>query len=157
MRSDDKGVAGFFLDVPTLLVIIVAIMIFSLSLFHNHTVYIQNQKEEDMYKNLDDFISSFRSYPMIAENTGVYSSDNLRSLNESILNKSYPVESMGFEYKISISDNSLYDSHHSYEFSTAEIPLDKETYSRSTSVVIRDDIGRAHLSSLKIMIWEVGS
>lgn len=108
-----------------------------------------------MKDDLDDFISSFRRYHLITESSGVYVSENLEALNQSLLNRTFHPQSLGFEYKISITDNSLYEDEQSFEFKTSPVPPQKQIYSRSTSVVVEDDIGRAHLCSLKITIWEV--
>ncbi len=156
MHRDNRGVAGFFVDIPALLTIIIAISIFTLSIFHVQSVYIQEQKENDMKQDLDDFMSSFRRYHLIIESPGVYVSENLETLNQSILNRTYHPQSLGFEYKISITDNSLYDNDLSFEFKTSSIPSQEQVYSRSTSVVVEDALGRAHLCSLKVTIWEVG-
>ena len=156
MYRDDRGIAGFFVDIPALLVIIIAISIFTLSIFHVQSVYIQEQKENDMKQDLDDFMSSFRRYHLITESPGVYVSENLEALNQTTLNRTYHPRSLGFEYKISITDNSLYENQRSFEFETSPVPSQKQVYSRSSSVVVEDELGRARLCSLKITIWEVG-
>ncbi|MFW5904362.1 MAG: hypothetical protein ACOC89_04345 [Candidatus Saliniplasma sp.] len=156
MHRDDRGVAGFFVDIPALLTIIIAISIFTLSLFHAQSVYIREQKEEDMKQNLDDLISSFRRYHHISESPGVYNYENLEALNQSILNRTYDRQSLGFEYRIKITDNSFYENDYSFEFKTSPIPSHEQIYSRSSSVVVENDLGRVHLCSLKITIWEVG-
>lgn len=155
MRSDDRGIAGFFVDIPALLAIIIGISIFTLSVYNAQLSYIERRNDDLMVDKLDDFMRNFRNYEFISESSGTFSAENIASLNLSILTSRYSPDSLGFHYKISIEDHSGYDEDHSTVFQTERLPKNKDVYSKTSSVLISCPMGRKHLAELQIQIWEV--
>ncbi|MFW6040989.1 MAG: hypothetical protein ACOC85_04055 [Thermoplasmatota archaeon] len=154
MKKDKKGIAGFFLDIPALLVIIIALSLFTYSIYITHTNYLEEKREQNLKKELEVMTYEFRNYDYIAESDGIFKVANLQSLNISILIESFNPDVLGYHYSIEIIDNSGYNPEYSFKFQTQDIPPNRDIYSQWSSVVVRTDGERTHLCNLRISIWE---
>ena len=155
MRAQKQGVAGFYVDLPALLAIMIGISIFTISIYGAHTSYLERRQEGKMNRQLDNFVRDLRSYSYLAISPGVFRADRLNNLNISYIEETYPSETLGFHYQINIDDNSGYRHDHSVSFSTSPIPYDRDVYAKSTSVLIQEGSGRTHLARMTVYIWGV--
>ncbi len=155
MRSRDEGVAGFYVDLPALLTIMIGLSIFTVSIYSAHASYLERRREGEMSRRLDNFVKEFRNYKYVADSPGVFAADRLSNLNTSMIQETYPPDSLRYHYRIEIEDNSGYQKDHSVEFNTSDMPANKDIYAKSTSVIITDGSGRSHLARMTVYIWEV--
>ncbi len=156
MLRGTKGVAGFFVDIPALLAIIIGIWLFSFSLYSTHSRYIEEVEMENMYHDLEDFMRMIRSEDMMVRSPGVFCGDKLQVLNHSYLVGSLDPQELGFNYRIDIRDDSSYTDTFTLSMSSAELPEDMNIYSRTSSMVLANRDGSMRLSSLQIRIWGLG-
>ncbi len=155
MLDDDKGVAGFYVDIPALLAIIVGISIFTFTIYSAHISYEERRETSEMYDELDSFMKQFRRDEYLCSDTGEFEGDKINLLNLSLLEELYPRDELGFHYKITFQDNSGYDNDYTTSFQTTNIPRDKSVYTKRSSVVIVEENSIKHLSELRISIWSV--
>ncbi len=148
-----RGVAGFFVDIPALLLILVGISIFTASLYHSHTSYLERREEEALKEELDRFVENLRGYRYLAGSPGVFIAGRVERVNRSILNESYHPTTLGFRYSLEIEDNSGYEKDYSREINTERIPSSRDVYVKSTSIIIKEYNGRNHLAELRVSIW----
>ena len=153
MEIDRKGIAGFFIDIPALIVIIIGLSIFTASIYQAHLSYAEEKGEEHMIDDLDNFIKNFRNYDYISESEGVYRIENLRTLNSTILEKEYSPAKLEFHYKIEIIDDSNYNSKYYFSFQSDGLPKNQDIYSLKSPIILKEDTGISHLSTLRISIW----
>lgn len=155
MIKDQRGVAGFFVDIPALLVIMIGLSVFTVSIYRAQSSYADRVRDENWDQKLADFMDMMRKHDLLAHRSGVFSVRNLAGLNDTTLIEAYNTSSMGFNYRIQIIDNDAYLTDHSRTFQTAGLPLNKDIYADETSIVLRQSDGRTHLSSMMVSIWEV--
>ncbi len=155
MRSREDGVAGFYIDLPALLAIMIGLSIFTLSIYTAHASYLERRQEGEMSRRLDSFVQELRNYRSIATSPGVFAADRLSNLNTSVMKETYPPDTLRFHYRVDIEDNGGYSTDHFVSFSTLNIPSNQDVYAKSTSVVIVESSGRSHLARMTVYIWEV--
>ncbi len=108
-----------------------------------------------MSRRLDNFVKELRNFQYVANSPGVFAADRLSNLNTSMIKETYPPDTLRFHYRIEIEDNSGYQKDHSVSFATSETPTIQDVYAKSTSIMITEGSGRAHLARLTVYIWEV--
>ncbi|GEM_PF-3974669 len=153
MRKGTKGVAGFFADIPALLAIIIGLWLFTFSLYHTHSRYIEDVKSETMHGDLEDFVRIVRDNNMITRSPGVLCGEKLDSLNNSMFVEQLDPVDLGHNYMVEIEDDSGYPTVYSATISSSPLPEDRDVYSRRTSVVIAEPEGKMHLSTVYVSIW----
>lgn len=153
MKIDRKGVAGFFIDIPALIVIIIGLSIFTVSIYQAHLSYSEEKREEHMINDLNNFIKVFREYDYISESEGIFRIENLKTLNSTILEREYSPTKFKFNYKIEIIDDSNYNNKYYFSFQSDELPKNQDIYSLKSSIILKEDTGINHLSTLRISIW----
>ncbi|MFO7990769.1 MAG: hypothetical protein R6U61_00565 [Thermoplasmata archaeon] len=155
MMDDENGVAGFYVDIPALLAIIVGISIFTFTIYSAHVSYEGRMDEAEMYDELGSFMEQFRRDDYLCSDTGEFEAGKINLLNISLLEDLYSPDELGFHYRITFEDNSAYDNDYSKTYQTSSIPTDKSVYTKRSSVVIVEDNNVKHLSELRISIWSV--
>lgn len=155
IKKDESGIAGFFVDIPAILAILIGLSIFTVSMYRGYSTYLEEEGEEQGMKDLDHFMDSFRSYHVIAESPGVFSASKLSDLNMSILMETYHPQTLDYQYNITIQDHGGYAADYSCSFQTVTPPAQSDIYSTRTSLIIADGMGRNHLAELQISIWGV--
>ncbi len=155
MKWRRDGVAGFFADIPALLAIIIGLSIFTFSLYSAHGSYLDRRGSEDMARRLDSFAKEFNTNSVLTSSPGVYLGEALRNLNQSDVMELYPPEALGFHYRIDFQDDSGYANGYSTSFETDKMPSQRDVFAKSTSVLITEGTGRAHLARLTFYIWRL--
>ncbi len=155
MRSREDGIAGFYVDLPALLTIMIGLSIFTVSIYSAHASYLERRQQGEMSRRLDNFVKELRNFQYVANSPGVFAADRLSNLNTSMIKETYPPDTLRFHYRIEIEDNSGYQKDHSVSFATSETPTIRDVYAKSTSIMITEGSGRAHLARLTVYIWEV--
>ncbi|MFW6072231.1 MAG: hypothetical protein ACOC6U_01885 [Thermoplasmatota archaeon] len=153
VSKNRKGIGGFFTDVPALIVIIIGLSIFTVSIYNFQSNYVEKKYQEGMEEDLKSFMKDIRNYDYISESDGVFYASNLQDLNSTRIREDYIPNSLGFDYKIEVIDNSDYTHKYNKTIKTGTVPSDMDVYVDSTSITIKD-YSQYHLGKLKIYIWE---
>ncbi len=153
MYGDRKGIAGFPLDGPLLLAILIALMLFIFTFQQLHSAQLEDG-HDDLKRQIDDFTGTLRSDDLLTISEGVICSEKLSNMNESEMEKRFSTSELGFNYRIKFVDNSGYSEDQGRVLQTSEPPKDVDIYSRHTSIIIRDG-QRNHLASMEVQIWSV--
>jgi hypothetical protein len=152
----EEGAAGFFEDIPVLIVVIIATGIFLYSLVHAYVVYLENLEHSRMTGEVESFQEAVRGYDylLVDFQEGVYSGDKLMALSTEILKGDFDPHILGYEYRISIIDTSSYQNSLDYtkSFATSEPPARGDIYSVTTSVLIVVEDSN-HAGQLAVTIW----
>ncbi len=153
MKKSNQGVAGFFADIPALLAIMIGIWLFTFSLYHTHSRYIEEVQKESMHVEVEDFVRVVRSHHLLAISPGVFCVERLECVNISLLMEYLDPMDMGFHYRIDIKDDSMYQDSFTLSMQTSTLPQDRDIYSRTSSIVVVHRDGSRHLSSLQVRLW----
>ncbi|MGM0510697.1 MAG: hypothetical protein ACQESD_06180 [Thermoplasmatota archaeon] len=155
MKRSKEGVAGFFLDIPALLAILIAFSIFTVSIFHAQQNFSERSEIGSKEEKIRDFIRRIRT-SALTKSEGRFEADKIANLNLSLLQDIFPPDSLNFHYNLSIEDNSQYADSYSCSFQTSKRPRTDNIYSARSPITIEERTGVSHLASLKVMIWGVG-
>ena len=154
MRS--SGVAGFFEDIPVLILVTLGISMFLFSSAHAFTNYLQHQSQQDLQDDAVRFAHSLRSYDRLIEDKtpGVFSQERIERLNTSQLTKGFPPDHLAFEYQVTILEmrEKPEDGLASYTWLTSPIPKGKDRAIVQSYVLIEDASG-AHPARLSVLVW----
>jgi len=154
----NEGVAGFFEDIPALIVVIIGFGIFLLSMVNAFVAYQAQQNSFRMHQENVEFSQAIRSYDKLTYNNmeGVFQGEKI--LNTStwgkIKNDFHPV-ALGYDYRIIINDVSDYPDKFLFKknFQTSPPPSRTSKYTVTSSVVI--NVGEFyHPAQLIVTIWE---
>ena len=152
----EEGIAGFFEDIPVLIVVTIATGIFLYSLIHAYVLYLDQLENQKMNENAMDLCKSIRSYDVLICNSqeGIFLSDKVISLTHESLQEDFNATELGYNYQISIIDTSDYlDSiNYTKTFKTSDPPTKGNRYSQTTSVLIKVD-ENYHAAQLLVTIW----
>lgn len=155
-QGREEGIAGFFEDIPVLLVVIIATGIFLFSLVHAYVLYLDQFEYQRMHENALGLSRSVRSYDglIYGSEEGVFLGDKLTSLTFEALQEDFNVTRLGYNYQVSIIDTSDYQNSVNYtkSFKTANPPVTGNRYSVTTSVLIKVD-KTYHAAQLIVTIW----
>jgi hypothetical protein len=155
-KLSGEGTAGFFEDIPVLIVVLIATGIFLYSLVHAYVVYLDNLEHERMKDELMGFKDAVRSYEglMAGSEEGVFSGDKVLSLSHRDLEGDFDPSALGYHYQVSIIDTSGYRNSLEYTraFASSEPPARGDIYSTTTSVLIIAD-NSYHAGQLVVTIW----
>lgn len=155
MRGDERGIAGFFVDGPVLLIIIIALSIFSASVYHSYQVYEEGRRTDEMEDWLEDFIHSVRTCDCLTDSPGVISGEKLSSLNNTRFTNIFRPTDLGFHYNITIDDKSGYLTDCSKWYSSGRRSTSGDIFVKRTAMVVRFKGGESHLVSVTVSIWEM--
>jgi hypothetical protein len=153
----NHGVAGFFEDIPALIVVIIGFGIFLLSMVNAFVAYQSQQNSFRMHQESVEFSQAIRGYDRLTYNSmeGVFLGDNILNLSDIKIKNDFHPNSLNFNYLVIIKDVSDYPDSHKYirNFDTSDVPQRTSIYTVSSSVVIV--VGdNYHAAQLIVMIWE---
>lgn len=155
-KPAEEGVAGFFEDIPVLIVVLIATGIFLYSLVHAYVVYLDNVEYQRMTGEVEDLRDAIRSYEglIVGFQEGVFSGDKLDSLNLVDLKEDFDPRVLGYDYRVSVIDTSSYHNSLEYtkSFASSELPSSGDMYSVTTSILIMVDASY-HAGQLVVTIW----
>jgi hypothetical protein len=156
VRQREEGIAGFFEDIPVLIVVVIATGIFLFSLVHAYVQYLEQIENQRMHEDAKGLCEAVRSYEGLTADSeeGVFEGDKLFSLTNEALQEDFNVTVLGYHYQISIIDTSDYQSSINYtmSFKTSDPPAGGDRYSVTTSVLINVD-DTYHAAQLIVTIW----
>lgn len=156
LKKREEGIAGFFEDIPVLIVVTIATGIFLGSLVHAYVNYLDQFEHRNMHDNVTDFSDAVRSYEGLVweYEEGVFEGDKLISLNENTLQKDFNESTLGYHYRIAIIDTSDYPNSNDYSTSFGNLnpPMKANKYTVTTSVLIKVD-EKLHAAQMIVTIW----
>lgn len=155
-QDREEGIAGFFEDIPVLIVVTIATGIFLYSLVHAYVLYLDQFEEQRMHENAREFCGSIRSYDGLTYGSeeGIFLGDKLNSLTDEALQEDFNETVLGYDYQISIIDTSDYPISVNFtkSFRTSMPPVKGNKYSITTSILIKVD-ETYHAAQLIVTIW----
>jgi hypothetical protein len=155
-RIDDRGAAGIFEDLPSFMIILVALSIFISSLFYSSFVYIKAQQMNQDYESCMELLRELENYEEILVEgdytrlpiKGIYSFEKLNEMNTTIMKEDITSE---FEFNVNITD--LTNPSSSWSFGD-ELPSGRiEKLGMSSTVLIRMSENSNRLARLEVTIW----
>ncbi len=156
-RFDDKGVAGFFEDLPSFMIIVIALGVLISSIFYSSLHYIEAWEENDKYEACMELLEGLENYDkllVVGGHTaqpisGFFSLEKLENMNTTVLKKALRSE---YEYTVIIKD--LENSSQSWSFGDEPSPNEKlEKVSMFTTIVLKIEGDEPHLARLKVTLW----
>lgn len=155
-QDREEGIAGFFEDIPVLIVVTIATGIFLYSLVHAYVLYLDQFEEQRMHENVREFYGSIRSYDGLTyvSEEGVFLGDKLTSLTDEELQEDFNETVLGYDYQVSIIDTSDYlnSANFTKSFKSSLPPVKGNKYSITTSILIKVD-ETYHAGQLIVTIW----
>lgn len=153
----DEGVAGFFEDIPALIVVIIGFGIFLLSIVSAFISYQTQQESFRMHQESVEFMEAIRIYDKITYDSkeGIFHGDSIQTITNETLKTDFHPDALGYEYRIIINDVSDYPNKNIYKksFQTSAPPSSSSKYTITSSVVIK--VGEYyHAAQLIVTIWE---
>jgi hypothetical protein len=156
----DDAIAGAFEELPVLLVVLVAISLFSVSVAHAASSW----AESDDYLNLQDDCQTFAgmvraSDTLCAEGkTGIYDIGKLQNISQEDFLEEFNSTLLGFGYRVTIQciDPETGNVTLGVEIQTSEMPQNLELASFHTCVNV-DDAGATGAARITVTIWGLSS
>jgi len=153
MKNDNKGIGGFFFDLPVLLLIIVFITVFTTSLYQ---VYLPIQEERERIEQnrvCIDLKNSVLNYPeILTEDNGRFSIEKIETLEEERLESHLGLEE-DYNYNILFQ---VLESDESWSYGH-ELPheekLEVGVSSYQIPVSLVDEGGSSSLGRLRVSVW----
>lgn len=154
LKNNQKGVAGFFEDLPTLIVVLLATALFISSLLNTVITFSEYKENEYMRDSLNRFVEEIRGWDhLVLEEEGQFIGDRVTGLDRYKLEKAFNTSVRGHQYRVVFDDRSSYPQQFNNIVETQEPPRYANIYTKSTTVTIVDEIGNEHLSVMIVSIW----
>ncbi len=156
LGDDEKGIAGFFEDLPTLLIVLVATTLFLSTMLNTVMTYRDYKETQYIREDLNQFIEEIRNWNyLVLEERGQFAGDRVSSLDADRMKKEFNTTALGYNYRVFIEDRSDYPRQFDKTIHTEEIPDEVEIYSRSSFVTVVDERGNEHLCEMVVSIWAI--
>lgn len=150
LARDESGIAGFYEDIPVLIVVTIGISIFLLSMIHSYGIYAEYKESTALYDECFDLSRSIRSYDAILVN-GSYTGEP--TVGRFDANKLSTVEfDLHTEHNYSVS---IVDIESGTEWNYGDV-IPSDTMIKkvvTTSVAIQMDANTVHLGKLIVTVW----
>jgi hypothetical protein len=155
-KKGEEAIAGFFEDIPVLLVVTLATGLFLVSIVSAYVAYLDQFEDERMHDNAMELSESIRSYEGLTTGfkEGVFMGDKLNSMDTKLLSEDFNETVLGYHFQVVIIDCSDYltSSEYTTYFGNSNPPLKGNRYTVTTSVLIKVDY-EYHPGQLIVTIW----
>ncbi len=158
-KMDDKGVVGFYEDVPALLIVVVATVIFLASIYSAIGRHEQKTSISDFEREALEFADAVRSSPLLLHEgeVGRFDATKIQGLESENLTRSlnYP----DFFYRVEITDVSNYSVRYNQTWSREpEHNFTAEDYQEGRKVIylsvnIVVDTNEVHTARMRVEVW----
>ena len=164
VRKNRKGVAGFFEDIPSLIVVIIGVAVFLLTILTTYSTYMANQKIRTLEQDGREFVDALRVYDKLAYvgpegmQEGVFDREKVISLTADTLESKFNSSTLGYGYQVSLVDKSDYqNSEKAYNrlWKTGEVPGTSSKVTITSSVIIWVDCSERHPAQMIVTIWSI--
>lgn len=153
LQKDRRGVAGFFEDIPILIVVTIGIGIFMLSAINAYTSYVSGQRNIKLADDCWQFSETVRSYEGLLYEpklqSGLFDCYRVQTLNITTLARDLHPD---FKYQIQIVDVSDYPAKYNLTLESSKPPVSgKYTIKSAVNIVVSDS--EIHPAQLIVTIW----
>jgi hypothetical protein len=164
IRKNTKGVAGFFEDIPSLIVVVIGVAVFLVTILASYSAYMANQKIRTLEQDCRELVDALRVYDKLAYvgpegmQEGVFDKEKVISLSTDTLKSKFDTASLGYGYRVSLVDKSDYqNSEKAYNklWKTGDVPGSGSTITITSSVIIWVDCSERHPAQLIVTIWSL--
>lgn len=157
LKGRKKGVAGFYEEIPAMILIIAGVTVFLISVVHVVSLYLSTVNQENIQDECYSLSRIVRSYDKIMYNgtysmnpvSGVFDIDKIKNItNETVMKDFHSTR----KFKITIED--LENTTAKWTFGT-EVPIPRPSvYAvEITSVVLKDKHDVFHVGRLTVEMW----
>ena len=153
------GISGAFEELPALLVVLVAISLFTVSMAHSYSAYGSNAEYARLQEDCRDFTRMVRGAEIICHDSGPGEFDvvALQNLSTETFLEEFNPELLGFQYRVTVQDLDMETGNVSMSITiqSAEMEnaLDVATFSTCVNLVDFDRVGAGRLA---VSIWRTG-
>lgn len=155
-RLDGEGISGAFEELPALLVVLVAISLFTVSMAHSYSAYGSNSDRLKLQEDCQDFARMVRNADMLCPDSrsGEFDMIALQNLSTETFLEEFNPELLGFQYRVTVQDLDMETGNVSMSITiqSAEMEnaLDIATFSTCVNLVDFDRVGAGRLT---VSIW----
>jgi len=159
-KINDKGVVGFYEDVPALLIVVVGTVIFLSSLYAAIGRYDRRKDISDFEREAIEFAEAVRASPILTHENriGQFDASKVQGLDSENFTRSF--NDPDFHFRVTLTDVSNY----SYQYNKTwvnepEYNLTEESYEKGRKVVhlsvnIVVDTDEIHPARLRVEVWK---
>lgn len=158
--DDNEGAIGFFVDVPALLIVVVATLIFLGGVYSALQGYKRNGKISEFEENAIQFALTVRSCPLLLykDQVGQFDATKVIGLNSENLTRELHPRNETY-YRIILTDESGYDIKYNktwirkppHGFDNYSFDLGKRVIQFSVDIVVSED--EVHAATLMVKVW----
>jgi hypothetical protein len=159
LRKNCFGVAGFFEEIPVLIIVLIGLFLFLASFAHSYGSYVAAQKNIKIHDMANDFSENLRMWGGLLDefedSEGVFSYSKMSDPNfENSLTAEFNESMLEFDYRVVIHDVSSYPNKVNAEAGTQEFPDERmEIITINTPAVVVVSSNERHAVLLLITIW----
>ncbi|MEF8874173.1 MAG: hypothetical protein V5A88_05825 [Candidatus Thermoplasmatota archaeon] len=159
-KMNEKGVVGFYEDVPALLIVVVATVIFLASIFSAVNRHSEKSSISDFEREAVEFAEGVRTSPLLLyeDNVGQFDATKVRYLDSENLTRSF--NHPDFYYRVELTDVSNYSVKYNRTWSKEpDFNFTKENYEKGRKVIhlsvnIVVDTDEIHPAKLRVEVWK---
>ncbi len=148
------GIAGFFEDLPALLVVLVGVVVFLLSIAGAYAAYGEYLAQLRFHENAVEFSESVRTYGPLTVNgeEGKFSAGALNDSTAAQMAIDFHPDMVGLHWNLRVVDVSTYPG--KYEWSAGEaLPEGASRVAVTSPVTIRNNSDQVHAGRLIVTVW----
>ncbi|MFO7618856.1 MAG: hypothetical protein R6W91_04290 [Thermoplasmata archaeon] len=152
----DDAVAGSFEELPALLVVLVAVSLFSVSVAHSAATWASNDDYCSLLQDCQAFAGMVReSDTLAAGHSGTYDYCKLANLSAADFLEEFNSTMLGFEYQVTVQcvDVSTGNISLNVEILSSELPSRYANIARHHTCVNVDNRGSIGAARLTVSIW----
>lgn len=151
---NERGAAGVFEEVPSILIVIVATFLFLLSFTNGIASHSRFQEETEAINRLDEFCTSILTYePLLYRSKpGILDASKLNENTLQGLNQHFSPGLLGFHFNITLLDVGSYDEKYGW-FAGEEHANSSMTRTTIVPAVVANEFGQHHPVLLTVTTW----
>ncbi len=159
-RVDEKGVAGFFLDLPVLLIVILGLTLFIVTFTNLYFVYIDEVENQQKYKSAIDLHQDVQMYDKLLYEfeggfeIGHFSIDRLENMDNETFEEDITTDTR-YNYSVYIRNHERSEE---WEFVNGEYDIPERrdlNYFTSAVTLIGEGEEDRYIGQLTVILWEV--
>lgn len=163
MIKDRAGVVGFQEDIPALIIVTVALIIFIANGIRAYSLYIAHNEAVDLARQGSEFSNWIRGYEGLVyestKETGFFDCNKINAFAKNVTSASSKLEhdfNLRFKYKIQVLDCSNYSVKYNLEICSSEqknVNAELEKYTSELPVCIYVNENEIHAAKLITAVW----
>lgn len=164
MIKDRAGVVGFQEDIPALIIVTVALIIFIANGIRAYSIYVAHNERMDLAREGIEFSNQLRGYEGLVyestKETGIFDCNKINAIAKNVTSVSSKLEhdfNLRFKYKIQVLDCSNYSVKYNLEicsFDQKNVGAELGKYIFESPVCIYVNENEIHSAKLITAVWE---